>query len=73
MQDAPLLTIFIVRVTGVTPGRMVGTVEQVRTGERHRFDGVDMIGALVARLMSGAHAARTSTGPDLERRFSNGS
>jgi len=52
MEDAPLLMTFIVRVTGAHPDRITGTVEQVRTGERHRFDGVEMVGALVARLMS---------------------
>jgi hypothetical protein len=65
MHDAPLLMTFIVRVTGTHLDRITGHVEQVRTGERHRFDGVEMIGPLVARLMSEAGAARTPSGPEL--------
>jgi hypothetical protein len=45
---------FIVRVTSADPGGVAGTVERVRTGERHRFRGADALASLIARLAAPA-------------------
>jgi hypothetical protein len=43
---------FVVRVTR-RPDRATGVVERVRTGERERFEGLDQIGSLIARMLEG--------------------
>jgi hypothetical protein len=52
---------FIVRVTSADAGEVAGTVERVRTGERHRFCGADALTSLIARL---AAPATPDTSPD---------
>jgi hypothetical protein len=44
---------FIVRVTVPDAGRLAGTVERVRTGEHHRFQGVEELGAIITRIATG--------------------
>jgi hypothetical protein len=52
-MDATALTAsFIVRVSIDPAGRLAGTVERVRTGEKRRFDGIDTVAAVIARMMS---------------------
>lgn len=46
----PVLT-FIVRVTRDTRGRLRGTVERVRTGEKERFTGAAGIGGIIDRML----------------------
>ena len=41
---------FIVRVTPDEQGRLAGTVERVRTGEKRRFLDPEGLGALIARM-----------------------
>lgn len=48
---APART-FIVRVTAAGNGEIAGTVEQVRTGERQRFQRLKGLGVLVAQMMA---------------------
>lgn len=43
---------FIVRVSIDPAGQMAGTVELVRTGEKQRFDSVDAIAAVIARMIT---------------------
>jgi hypothetical protein len=43
---------FIVRVSVDPSGRVAGTVERVRTGEKRRFDDIDAIGAVIGRMMT---------------------
>jgi hypothetical protein len=47
---SPVLT-FIVRITRDATGRLRGTVERVRTGEKERFTGADSIGVVVERML----------------------
>ena len=54
---------FIVRVTSADAGEVAGTVERVRTGERHRFRGADALTSLIAQL---AAPARPDPSPDEE-------
>jgi hypothetical protein len=56
---APLT--FVVRVAG-DPGALRGTVERVRTGEKQRFQGVEELGAIVARMAKAA--SRTAPSRD---------
>ena len=49
---------FVVRVSGSDSGALRGTVERVRTGETHGFQGVEELAAIVARLAT-ARAATT--------------
>ena len=45
---------FVVRVAvGETP-ELCGTVERVRTGERHRFQGLETLGRLLAQMVGPA-------------------
>lgn len=46
---------FVVRVAGGTP-ELSGTIERVRTGEKHRFQDLETLGRLIARM------ARPATG-----------
>jgi hypothetical protein len=55
MEAPRSIVTFIVRVTDLGAGRLSGTVEQVRTGERHRFQGAEAL----ARIIDGAVEAET--------------
>lgn len=52
MEPAARALTFIVRVTSADAGEIAGTVERVRTGEKHRFTGLDGLGALIARIVA---------------------
>jgi hypothetical protein len=54
MNDAETATGFVVWITREAEGRLSGIVERVRTGEKHRFQGLDTLGALIDRMMNGA-------------------
>jgi hypothetical protein len=55
MESSDRALTFIVRVTPADAGEIAGTVERVRTGEKHRFSGLDALGTLIARIV--AHEA----------------
>lgn len=42
---------FVVRATRGPDGRLVGIVERVRNGEKHRFDDPSAIGSLIERMV----------------------
>jgi hypothetical protein len=42
---------FVVRLTRDPDGRLLGTVERVRTGEKERFTGADGIGGIIERML----------------------
>lgn len=46
---------FIVRITHEPGGRLRGTVERVRTGEKERFSGAAGIGGAIERMLQGDH------------------
>ena len=54
------VTTFIVRATRADDGRLTGTIERVRTGERQRFEGNEAIGMLIDRMA----AADKDSGPE---------
>ncbi len=62
MEAARPIVTFIVRITGGSGRAMTGTVEHVRTSARQRFDGVEMIGPIVAQMA--ANAARKDGASD---------
>ena len=41
---------FIVRVIAVESGRLTGTVERVRTGEKHHFEGIEAVSRLIEQM-----------------------
>ena len=43
---------FIVRIS-IEAGRVSGIVERVRTGEKERFRGVDDLGRIITRMITG--------------------
>ena len=47
---------FIVRVSVDEAGGVTGIVEQVRTGQKKRFEGTEAIGPLIARMLGGTGA-----------------
>lgn len=50
--EAPRAVItFIVRITREPGGRLRGTVERVRTGEKERFAGAAGIGGVIERML----------------------
>ena len=50
-MDERLPTVaFVLRVAVNPTGGLHGTIERVRTGEKHRFQGGDALTALIARL-----------------------
>jgi hypothetical protein len=52
-RDAMGMTVtFVVRVGRGPEGRLLGVVERVATGEKHRFEGSRAIGALIERMVS---------------------
>jgi hypothetical protein len=52
MDEPETVTGFVVWITPSAEGRVAGTVERVRTGERHRFQDLETLGALIARMLS---------------------
>ena len=50
---------FILRVSVDATGRVNGIVERARTGEKERFQGLEALGRLIARLVEDA-------GPEVE-------
>ncbi len=46
-----LVVTFMVRITCGRDGRLRGTVERVRTGEKERFTGADGIGSVIERML----------------------
>jgi hypothetical protein len=50
MQREPSTMTFIVRVTVAEDGGVSGVVERPRTGEKHRFQGSEALGGIVARM-----------------------
>ena len=67
---------FIVRVTRHDAGGLSGTVERVRTGEKHRFRGVEALSGVIAQMAaketepapSGGPPGGVGPGPDEETR-----
>jgi hypothetical protein len=43
---------FIVRVSRDDAGQLSGTVERVKTGEKHRFQDPETVGRLIARMVA---------------------
>jgi len=57
-------TTLIVRVVPTPAGRLAGTVERVRTGERHRFQGMAELARLIERLTSTGESGLSMGGFD---------
>jgi hypothetical protein len=53
---SPLLT-FVVRVDAGPAGRLTGTVERVRTGARHPFDGPGALAHIIQRVVEAERRA----------------
>ncbi len=53
----PVLT-FLVRISRDPRGRLRGTVERVRTGEKERFMGAGGIGGVIERMLQDDHPER---------------
>jgi len=55
---------FIVRIS-VEAGRVTGIVERVRTGEKERVRGLEDIGRIITRMLTGSAegSQETRTGP----------
>lgn len=47
---------FIVRVSVDEAGGVTGIVERVQTGQKKRFESIDAIGPLIARMIGGPGA-----------------
>lgn len=45
---------FIVRIARAEDAGLTGIVERVRTGEKHRFHGLEELAPLLARLLAAA-------------------
>lgn len=58
---------FIVRITREPHGRLQGTVERVRTGEKWPFAGTDGIGGLIERMLALDHDQGRRRRPKEER------
>ena len=54
---------FIVRMSGDEVDGVVGTVEQVRTGRKERFAGVESISGVIRALMLGGEARGGAADP----------
>ena len=52
MDEAETATGFVLWITREAPERLIGTVERVRTGEKHRFQGLETLGALIDRMLA---------------------
>jgi hypothetical protein len=46
---------FVVRIERDEVDRVLGIVEHVRTGAKARFEGVEAVGELIARMLALAH------------------
>jgi hypothetical protein len=53
---------FVVRLSRVAGGRLSGVVERVRTGEKARFNELDALGAVIARMLD-HHREPETPGP----------
>ena len=51
--ESPRLMTFIVRLSLDAAGRFTGIVERVSTGEKERFQSVEALSPLVARMAKG--------------------
>ena len=51
-QEAVRFMTFIVRIRQDDTGRLSGIVEQVRTGRKERFDGLEALGPLIGQMAS---------------------
>lgn len=56
-SSSPVVT-FMVRITRDPDGRLHGTVERVRTGEKERFTGAGGIGGVIERMLHDDHQDR---------------
>jgi hypothetical protein len=66
-MDTPLRSqAFIVRITGTQADGYVGIVERVRTGEKHRFRGLETLGRLIERLAAETQDPHTTHQPGEE-------
>jgi hypothetical protein len=54
---------FIVRLSPARGDQLTGVIERVRTGEKHRFDGLDGLGAVLARAVAAAEPRRGRVNP----------
>jgi hypothetical protein len=69
MDETGTATGFVLWITREDGGRISGTVERVRTGERHRFRELEALGALIDRMLprgdeaAGTHGRATGEEP----------
>ena len=49
-RTSPVDATFVVRVSLDRRGRLTGTVERVKTGEKARFDGPEGLGWIISRM-----------------------
>jgi hypothetical protein len=49
---------FIIRITHGSGGRVSGTVERVRTGEKERFTDTAGVGAVIERMLESDHQTK---------------
>ena len=61
-ETARTVVTFIVRIAREPDGRLGGTVERVRTGEKERFTGADGIGGMIERMLGPGHDDRRRRG-----------
>jgi hypothetical protein len=57
MHTLAAATGFVVWITRDAEGRVAGTVERVRTGEKHRFPDRDALGVLIDRMTASPERA----------------
>jgi histidine triad (HIT) family protein len=57
MDTPAAATGFVVWITRDAEGRVAGTVERVRTGEKHRFRDLDALGVLIDRMTASPERA----------------
>jgi hypothetical protein len=50
-ETARAVMTFIVRIARDPTGRLHGTVERVRTGEKERFTGADAVGGVIEQML----------------------
>jgi hypothetical protein len=54
---------FIVRVSVDEGGGVTGIVERVQTGQKKRFEGIEAIGPLIARMLAGTGTSASRSAP----------
>jgi hypothetical protein len=59
----PSLPITFVLRLGQAEPELSGVIELVRTGEKHRFEGAEALGSLIARMAALARAAMSEADP----------